>query len=154
VAQFLLGFGLAAGAKVWVTSGSDAKLRKAVELGAEGGVNYKDGKWAEQLHDKAGLFDCIVDSAGGPEFPKLCDLSRAGGRLVFFGATVGNPKELPLRKVFWRQLNLLGTTMGSPQDFADMVAFVEREGIRPVIDGVYPFEQADEAMRRMDDAAP
>jgi NADPH:quinone reductase-like Zn-dependent oxidoreductase len=150
VAQFLLRFGLAAGAKVWVTSGSDAKLRKAVELGAEGGANYKEEKWAEQLQNKAGFFDCIVDSAGGPEFPKLCDLSRAGGRLVFFGATVGNPKELPLRKVFWRQLNLLGTTMGSPQDFADMVAFVGREGIRPVIDGIYPFEQADEAMRRMD----
>ncbi len=150
VALFLLRFAVAAKARVFVTSGSDDKLRKAMELGAEGGVNYRDGKWAELLQEKAGLFDCSIDSAGGPDFPKLCDLSRAGGRLVFFGATLGNPPDLPLRKVFWRQLNLIGTTMGSPQDFADMLGFVEREKILPVIDGVYPFEQAEEALRRMD----
>ncbi|MEO7425360.1 MAG: zinc-binding dehydrogenase [Fibrobacteria bacterium] len=150
VALFLLRFALAAKAKVHVTSGSEDKLRRAVELGAEGGVNYRGEKWSELLAEKAGAFDCIIDSAGGPDFPKLCDLSRAGGRLVFFGATAGNPKDLPLRKVFWRQLDLLGTTMGSPQDFADMIRFVDREKLRPVIDGVYAFDQADEALRRMD----
>lgn len=150
VALFLLRFGLAAKARVFVTSGSDEKLAKAMELGAEGGVNYKHEKWAESLLEKAGHFDCIIDSAGGPGFSNLCDLSRPGGRLVFFGATLGNPQEVPLRKVFWRQLNLLGTTMGSPQDFEAMIKFVAHTEIRPVIDGVYPFEQADEALRRMD----
>ena len=150
VALLLLRFALAAGAKVWVTSGSEEKLAKAKALGAEGGVNYKDADWAEDLQAKAGQFDCIVDSAGGPSFPKLCDLSRAGGRLVFFGATAGNPQELPLRKVFWRQLNLLGSTMGSPEDFTGMLKLVSEKGIRPVIDGTYPFDQADEALRRMD----
>jgi zinc-binding alcohol dehydrogenase/oxidoreductase len=152
VALFLLRFALAAKAKVHVTTGSEDKLRKAMELGAEGGAIYRAEKWAEGLLEKAGPFDCIIDSAGGPDFPKLCDLSRAGGRLVFFGATLGNPKELPLRKIFWRQLDLLGTTMGSPRDFADMVGFVARERLRPVIDGVYAFDQADEALRRMDSA--
>ncbi|MDB5102686.1 MAG: ccr [Fibrobacteres bacterium] len=149
-ALFLLRFGLAAKARVFVTSGSEEKLSRARDLGAEDGVNYKQEDWAEALQAKAGLFDCVIDSAGGPGFQKLCDLSRPGGRLVFFGATTGNPPELPMRKVFWRQLNLLGTTMGSPQDFADMVRFVEEHGIRPVVDGVYAFDQADEALRRMD----
>jgi zinc-binding alcohol dehydrogenase/oxidoreductase len=152
VALFLLRFGLAAGARVFVTSGSDDKLRRAADLGAEGGANYKDAAWAEALQAKAGgFFDCVIDSAGGPGFVKLCDLTRPGGRLVFFGATTGNPQELPLRKIFWRQLTLLGSTMGSPAEFADMAKYVEEKQIRPVIDGVYPFEQADEAMRRMDD---
>jgi zinc-binding alcohol dehydrogenase/oxidoreductase len=150
VALTLLRFGLAAKARVFVTSGSEEKLAKAKALGAEDGVNYKHGNWAEVLQEKAGQFDCIIDSAGGPGFPKLCDLGRSGGRLVFFGATAGNPSELPLRKVFWRQLSLLGTTMGSPQDFADMIKLVGDAQIRPVIDGVYPFDQADEALRRMD----
>lgn len=150
VAQFLLRFGIAAGARVFVTSGSEDKLAKAVAMGAEGGVNYRNGDWAESLLQKCGPFDCIIDSAGGPGFPQLCDLARPGGRLVFFGATAGNPREMPLRKVFWRQLSLLGTTMGSPREFAAMVRLVEEKGIQPVVDGVYPFEQADEALRRMD----
>jgi NADPH:quinone reductase-like Zn-dependent oxidoreductase len=150
VALFLLRFARAAGARVYVTSGSPEKLRRAAELGAEGGIEYTRPDWAETLQAQAGQFDCVVDSAGGPSFPKLCDLTRSGGRLVFFGATAGNPPELPLRKVFWRQLNLLGSTMGSPDDFAAMTRFVSEKGIRPVIDGVYPFEQADEALRRMD----
>lgn len=150
VALFLLRFALAAGARVYVTSGSPEKLRRAIELGAAGGVEYTRPDWAESLQSQAGLFDCVIDSAGGPGFPKLCDLTRPGGRLVFFGATAGNPPELPLRKVFWRQLNLLGTTMGSPDDFAAMTRFVAEKAIRPVIDGVYAFEQADEALRRME----
>lgn len=150
VALFLLKFALAGGAQAWVTSGSPEKLKRAAGLGAAGGIEYTRADWADALQSQAGLFDCVIDSAGGPSFPKLCDLTRSGGRLVFFGATAGNPSELPLRKVFWRQLNLLGTTMGSPDDFAAMTRFVAEKGIRPVIDGVYAFEQADEALRRMD----
>ncbi|MBI2319211.1 MAG: zinc-binding dehydrogenase, partial [Betaproteobacteria bacterium] len=99
---------------------------------------------------EAGLFDCIVDSAGGPGFPKLCDLARPGGRIVSFGATAGNPPELPLRKIFGRQLCLLGTTMGSPGEFASMVGLVRDAGIRPVIDKVFPLAEANEALARME----
>jgi zinc-binding alcohol dehydrogenase/oxidoreductase len=150
VALFLLRFALAAKAQVWVTSGSPDKLQKAAALGARGGANYREDGWPEKLSAEAGHFDLIVDSAGGPGFSRLCDLTRAGGRLVFFGATNGNPPEFALRKVFWRQLSLLGTTMGSPQDFAAMTRLVEEHAIRPVVDGSYAFDQADEAMRRMD----
>lgn len=150
VALFLLRFAVAAGAKTWATSSTSQKIKRAIEMGAVNGIEYSRPDWAEVLLGMAGHFDCVIDSAGGPAFSKLCDLTRAGGRLVFFGATAGNPPELPLRKVFWRQLNVMGSTMGSPDDFAAMVKFTEEKGIRPVVDGVYPFEQADEALRRMD----
>lgn len=150
VAQFLMQFGLAAGAKVFVTSGSADKLRRAREAGASGGADYRQEGWEQTLLKEAGPFDLAVDSAGGPGFAKLLDLARPGGRIVFFGATAGNPPEMPQRKVFWKQLDLLGTTMGSPADFAGMVSLVEEKKLKPVIDRVFPLEQGPEAFRRMD----
>lgn len=150
VAQFLLQFGLAAGARVSVTSGSADKLRRAQAAGAAGAADYRQEGWEKSLLDQGGPFDLIVDSAGGPGFSKLIDILRPGGRLVFFGATAGNPPEMPQRKVFWKQIDLLGSTMGSPEDFAGMVAMVDRFRIRPAVDKVFDLEQAPEAFRRMD----
>jgi NADPH:quinone reductase-like Zn-dependent oxidoreductase len=150
VAQLLMRFGLAAGAEVHVTSGSADKLRRAREDGAAGGANYREEGWERALLEAGGPFDLIVDSAGGPGFVKLLDVARPGGRIVCFGATVGNPPELPQRKVFWKHLDLLGTTMGSPADFAGMARLVEEKRIRPAVDRVYPLEQGAEAFRRMD----
>ncbi len=149
VAQFLLRFALAAGARVFVTSGSPDKLRRAAEAGAAGGADYREADWEKSLVKQAGAFDLAVDSAGGPGFAKLIDAARPGGRIVFLGATAGNPPEMPQRKVFWKQLDLLGTTMGSPQDFAGMISLVESKALKPAIDGVYPLERAAEAFRRM-----
>ena len=150
VAQFLMQFGLATGAAVFATSGSAEKLKRALEAGASGGANYKEEGWEKALLQAGGPFDLIVDSAGGSGFGKLLDIARPGGRVVFFGATAGNPPEMPQRKVFWKQLSLLGTTMGSPQDFAIMAKLVEAKGLKPAIDRVYPMEQAADAFRRLD----
>ncbi|MEA2696256.1 MAG: zinc-binding alcohol dehydrogenase/oxidoreductase [Myxococcales bacterium] len=152
VAQFLILFALSTGAIVYVTSRSDEKISRAVAAGAAGGANYEDDQWAKKLTASAGLFDLIVDSAGGAAIPKLCDLARPGGRLVFFGATVGDPPAMPLRKIFWRQLSLLGTTMGSPADFAGMLGLVSGQRLRPVIDTVYELANADQAFHRMESA--
>ena len=151
VAQFLLRFAVEAGARAWVTSGSPEKLAKGLALGALGGADYRQEGWNEKLLQEAGPFDCIVDSAGGPGFIKLCDLLRPGGRLVFFGATAGNPPILRSRKIFWNHLDLLGTTMGSPDEFAAMVRMVEEKKIKPVIDRVYPLAEAEQALKRMDE---
>ncbi|MEJ1973748.1 MAG: zinc-binding dehydrogenase [Lacunisphaera sp.] len=113
-ALYALQFAVAAGAQVWVTSSSPDKIARAQTLGATGGINYRDTDWGKALQAAAGLFDVIVDSAGGDGFASLIELTRPGGRIVFFGATTGNPKALDLRKSFFRQINLLGTTMGSP----------------------------------------
>lgn len=149
-ALFALQFAVAAGAEVWVTSGSNEKLAKARDLGAKGGANYKDAGWAEGLAKAAGGFDVVVDSAGGPGFNSLIDLAASGGRIVFFGATTGNVPEFNPRKVFWKQLSILGTTMGSPEDFAGMIATVDRHGIKPTISEVFPLDRGADAFALME----
>jgi NADPH:quinone reductase-like Zn-dependent oxidoreductase len=153
-ALFALQFAVAAGANAWVTSSSPEKLLRATALGAAGGVNYRDADWSASLAKRAGgLFDVIVDSAGGDGFARLIELTRPGGRIVFFGATTGNPPGLDLRKCFFRQINLLGTTMGSPADFSGMDEFTVQKKIVPVVDRSFPLADADQALRHMEAAA-
>ena len=152
VALFALQFAVAQGAEVWVTSSSAEKIKRAVALGARGGFDYTRDGWAAQVieHVPGGAFDVIVDSAGGPGFEHLIDLAASGGRIVFFGATRGNPPVLPMRKVFWRNLSVLGTTMGSPTDWQAMLGFVACHRIAPVVCNVFPLEHVGEAFDLME----
>lgn len=152
VALFALQFAVAQGAEVFVTSGSDEKIAQAIGLGAAGGFNYTHPGWAKTAaHGHAErLFDVIVDSAGGEGFEALIDLAAPGGRVVFFGATRGNPPVLPMRKIFWRQLTLLGSTMGSPADWAAMTEFVAAHHIKPVVSEVFAFDRAADAFVLME----
>ncbi len=153
-ALFALQFAVAAGAEVWVTSSSAEKISRAKELGARGGFDYTRTDWAAGAQAEAGgLFDVIIDSAGGGGFESLIDLAAPGGRIAFFGATRGNPNVLPMRKIFWRQLSLLGTTMGSPADWEAMLAAVEKHRLRPVVSGVFGFADAAEAFAQMETGA-
>jgi len=149
VALFALQFAQAAGAEVWVTSSSAGKMAQAVKLGAKGGFDYRSETWAAEAVKQPGQFDLVVDSAGGEGFGKLIDVTASGGRLVFYGATRGDA-PLPVRKVFWRQISLLGTTMGSPRDWTAMTAFVSERKIRPVISEVFPIEKAADAFGLME----
>lgn len=149
-ALFALQFAAAAGAVPCVTSSSLGKLERAQQLGSRAGAIYVDPGWAHEFGKHHGPFDLIVDSAGGTGFGDLIDLCATGGRIVFFGATRGNPPELPTRKVFWRQISLLGTTMGSPEDFSAMLEFVKTHGIKPVVSEVFPLAQVAEAFDRME----
>ena len=155
-ALFALQFGVAAGAQVFVTSGSDEKIARAVKLGATAGANYRQADWAETLREaaggKSGGFDVIVDSAGGEGFAKLVDLAAPGGRIVFFGATTGNPPGLDMRKVFWKQLTLGGSTMGSPGDFAAMTRFVDEHRITPLGEHIFPVAEGNAALASMERA--
>lgn len=150
VALFALQFAVAQGAQVWVTSSSDDKLARAVKLGAKGGFNYTRADWPKEAEKEAGAFDVVIDSAGGDGFARLIDLAAPGGRIVFFGATRGHPPVLPMRQVFWRQLSLLGTTMGSPTDWHSMLEFVSRHRIKPVISEVFQLDRAAEAFAMME----
>jgi NADPH:quinone reductase-like Zn-dependent oxidoreductase len=150
VATFALQFAVAAGAQVWVTSGSPAKIARAVSMGAKGGFDYNATDWpAQAAAQVGGGFDVIVDSAGGEGFGRLIDAAVSGGRIVFFGATRGDA-QLRVRKVFWRQISLLGTTMGSPADWAAMTAFVVEKRIRPVVSEVFPLARAADAFALME----
>lgn len=149
VAIFALQFARAAGAEIWVTSSSPEKIEQARALGAVGGFIYTESGWAKKAADAPGPFAVIIDSAGGPGFEQLIDLAAPGGRIVFYGATRGNPPPLPMRKVFWRQLSLLGTTMGSPTDWIDLMKFVENRAIKPVISDFFPIDRAADAFDLM-----
>ncbi len=146
---FTLQWAVAAGCEVYVTSGSESKLERAKLLGATGGVNYLATDWAEQLKQMAGGFDVIIDSALGDDFDKLLDLANPGGRVVFFGGTAGNIPALNGRKIFWKQLQILGTTMGSPADFKAMLAFVNKHRVVPVVDEVFAFTDAAAAFSKL-----
>ncbi len=141
-----LRFAVAAGARVFATTSGAAKLARAKAMGAERAVDYREEGWAEALGES---FDVILDSAGGEGFLNLIDLAVPGGRIVFFGATAGDPPEFPMRKVFWKQVSILGTTMGSPRDFRGLVEFVEAHRIVPDVDESFPLERVDEALDRM-----
>jgi NADPH:quinone reductase-like Zn-dependent oxidoreductase len=140
---------VAAGARVYVSSGSDEKIDRAIAMGALGGVNYKNPGWIDALKTQG--FDVVIDGAAGDAFNDLLDLMTPGGRLVFYGATRGNISNVVARRIFWKQLNILGSTMGSPADFAAMMALVDQHKLRPVVDKVYAPEEGAIAFQRMDE---
>jgi zinc-binding alcohol dehydrogenase/oxidoreductase len=149
VAQFAAQFAVKAGAEVYVSSGSDDKLSAAKELGVVNGFNYTKESWAGAAREATGGFDLVVDSAVGDTWNTLLKVMKPGGRLVFYGATLGNPSTLDMRRVFWNQLTIQGSTMGSDEDFRQMVAFVNQHQLVPVVDKVFPLGNALEAFERM-----
>lgn len=149
-ALFALQLAQSIGAIPFVTSSSQRKLDRAHQLGARHGAIYSIPGWAKTLGDQYGPFDVIIDSAGGNGLSDLVDICAPGGRIAFFGATRGNPHELPLRKIFWKQLSLLGTTMGSPADFHAMLELVNRKGIHPVVSSTHPLDQVAAAFDQLE----
>ena len=146
-------FCAAAGAEVWVTSGDDAKLARALALplGLRGGLNYRTDNWGRTLTQGAGgPFDVLIDSAAGAAFGTLLDVAAPGGRIVFYGGTLGNIPQVPPAKVFWKQLSILGSSMGSYQDFDDMLAFVNQHQLVPVVDKVFPLAEGEAALRYLE----
>ena len=149
-ALWLLQFAVSYQARVYVTSGSDEKLNKAKELGAAGGFNYKDAEWSQKALKETGGFDIIIDSAGGDQFSKFIELAVPGGRIVNFGRTAGNITDIATRLLYWKQISIFGTTMGTRDEFLSMLDFVEGRKIKPVIDKVFPLEKINDAFERME----
>lgn len=141
VAQFAFLFAKAADANVYVTSGSDEKLDKALKMGAKGGYNYKKENNYSDLWKTKGGFDLIIDSAGGDQINNYIKILRASGKIVFYGATNGLPSKVDFYRMFWNQISLLGSTMGNDNEFAEMIAFVGKHQIRPLIDSIRPFSK-------------
>ncbi|MBI3762385.1 MAG: zinc-binding dehydrogenase [Chloroflexi bacterium] len=151
VAILALQFAKLAGAMVMVTSTSDEKLERALALGADFGVNSRSGDWDKAAREWSGGegVDVVVESVGGELFARSIHALRLGGRLVTFGATGGPPPSFDLRTVYWNQLSILGSTMGSPSDFGAMLKIVNERKLKPVIDSVWPLAQGREALMRM-----
>ncbi len=142
---------VAHGCEVWGTSGTDEKLARLPALGLRGGINYNAENWVKDLVKQAGgPFDVIIDSAAGAAFGALLDAAAPGGRIVFYGGTLGNIPQVPPAKVFWKQLSILGSSMGSEQDFDDLLAFVDKHQIVPVVDEIFLLAEAETALRRLE----
>jgi NADPH:quinone reductase-like Zn-dependent oxidoreductase len=145
VAQFAFLFAKAAGTNVYVSSGSDDKIEKALKLGAKGAYNYKKMGGFEELWKTKGGFDLVIDSAGGDQLNSFLKVLRPLGKIVFYGATNGLPGKIDLYKMFWNQLSLIGTTMGNDQEFKEMISFVDQHKIRPLVDSIRPFSKIVES---------
>jgi len=150
VAMMALQLSVAAGCRVLVTSGSNRKIARAIELGAHGGFRYTDEGWEDQLIKLYGGVDVIIDGACGPGFKGLVKIGNPGARIVFYGATSGRIPELNPQPIFWKQISILGSTMGSDQDFADMLDFVNLHKVTPVVDSVFPFDELPAAFAQLE----
>jgi zinc-binding alcohol dehydrogenase/oxidoreductase len=151
-ALWALQFAVAYKAKVYVTSGSDEKISRAIQLGAISGYNYRDSEWAERAQKESAGFDIIIDSAGGKDFNKLLDLALPGGRIVNFGRTAGNISDLSTRTLYWKQISIFGTTMGTRDEFLSMLDFIESRSLKPVVDTILPLEKIQQAFQRMEES--
>jgi zinc-binding alcohol dehydrogenase/oxidoreductase len=149
-AVFAMQFALAKGATVFVTSSSTKKIECAIELGATGGVLYTDEDWTKQLQrmNPRG-FDVVIDSAGGEGFGSLIRLLSMGGRLAFFGGTAGKWPTLLPQYMFFKQISILATTMGTPEEFQDMIAFISKHQIASVVDSTFDMRHAQDSLKRL-----
>ena len=145
VAQFCFLFAQAAGAQVYVTSGSDDKIARALKLGAKGAYNYKKESSYSELWKTKGGFDLVIDSAGGDQINGFIKMLRPNGKIVFYGATNGLPSSIDLYRMFWNHLTLQGTTMGNDQEFKDMLIYVAKHQIRPIVDSIRPISKLPES---------
>lgn len=146
VATYLIQYAVAAGARVIVTSRSAYKREKLTEIGAHVVLDTMDD-WKEQLADET--IDLVIESVGAATFQRSLDVLKLGGRIVVFGATAGDTVELDLRSFFYGQYTLVGSTMGSREEFRDMLAFISDHEIHPVMDKMFPLERAQEACNRL-----
>ncbi|KAG0259473.1 hypothetical protein DFQ27_004053 [Actinomortierella ambigua] len=151
VALFALAFCVAAGANVFVTSSDDSKIVKAVSLGAKGGINYRDETWGKKIMSVTGneFLDTVIDGAGGAGMRHYMAALRPGGVIVSYGMTTGPKVDFTMSAVL-KNIEIRGSTMGSRDEFHDMVSFVQEHKIKPVVSRVWQgLEFSEEAFETM-----
>jgi zinc-binding alcohol dehydrogenase/oxidoreductase len=149
VALMALQLAAAAGAEVFVTSGSDEKIEKAVKMGAKTGFNYTEIGWEKRFLNEIGRVNAVLDSAGGDGFAGLIGLLDTGGRVATFGGTRGKINHLSPQLIFWKQISIFGTSMGTDLEFQKMLKFVEKQEIRPIIDAKFSLANGNFALEKM-----
>ena len=151
VATFVVQIAAALGARVFVTSSSDEKIEKAKEFGAEGGVNYNSDDWSKELKSMTGGVDLSVDLVGGEAFNALVSLAKPGSRIVAVGATAGpTPKAMTIR-IALKHLDVLGTAMGTNEEFGAMLDLFAEHGLRSTINETFSLEETAAAMQHMEE---
>lgn len=156
VALFALQFAAAMGAEVIVTSKSDDKLERARRLGASHVINYrKDPEWSRLVKDlTSGIgADHVVELGGSATLRQSVRAVRSGGSVSMIGVLGGPVAELDIPLVVMRNVRLQGVTVGSRDSLERMLTFIEQNGIRPVVDSVFPFSETVEAFRHLESAS-
>ena len=154
VASAALQVGARIGARVIVTSGSDEKIERALALGAAHGINHRQKDYAKEVQqwtDGRGV-DVVVDSVAGEVWQKSLASLGHGGRLVTCGATAGWQPNDDLNAIISKSLKIYGSTLGSREDFRQLLGFLNATQIHPVIDSKFSLNQAADAQRRMEEA--
>ncbi|MHC4558182.1 MAG: zinc-binding dehydrogenase [Planctomycetota bacterium] len=142
-----------AGAEVIVTSSSEDKLSRASETGADHTINYKTvddvAKSVKDITYGRGV-DVVLDTVGADTWNTNFSAVKRGGRIVLCGVTTGTEAKTDLRALYWNQLTILGSTMGSNEDFRQMLKAVTAAKLTPVIDSVTTLENVRDAMGKME----
>lgn len=142
VATFIIQFAKAIGVRVIVTSRSEEKRQQAIKLGADLALDT-DSDWETQLKNET--IDLVIDSVGRATFNRSLNILKQGGKIVVFGATTEETVELNLRDFFYGQYRMIGSTMGSREELRDMLAFMSKHQIRPIIDRVFSLKDTQSA---------
>jgi NADPH:quinone reductase-like Zn-dependent oxidoreductase len=151
VAQMALQICKRRGARVWVTSGSDEKLVRARALGADATLNHRTQDVAGELRAQTGKRGAtvVIDSVGEATWDRSLRALGRRGRLVTCGGTSGPMVQTDIRRLFWNQWTLLGSTMANDAEFADVVAELAAGALVPVVDSVHPLERGRDAYTRL-----
>jgi len=143
------------GARVIATAGSDEKLARARELGADETINYTNADWpreVKRLTERKGV-DVVVEHTGADTWPGSIISLKNNGRLVTCGATSGFDGHTDIRQIFYRHLTILGSFMGSKAELLEAMKFVEKGKIRAVVDRAIPLAEARRAHELLEDRA-
>lgn len=140
------------GARVWATAGSESKCAQARQLGAEEAFDYTKQDFVAEVKQRTGKrgVDVVIEHVGGETFTKSVLAVARGGRVVTCGATSGYKPEVDLRQIFFRNVQVMGSTMGPRGTLFDIVRHVQAGRLRPVVDRVVPMEQVREAHRALE----
>jgi NADPH:quinone reductase-like Zn-dependent oxidoreductase len=151
VATAALAIAKALGAHVVVTSSSDDKLAQAGELGADATINHETEDVVSRVKEiTGGGAHVVVDDVGEATWRRTLDAARPEGRIVICGATTGPNPPAALHRVWWKQLSILGSSMGTPEDFQSVYDLVARGAVRPTLDEVFPLAEARAAHERLE----
>jgi NADPH:quinone reductase-like Zn-dependent oxidoreductase len=140
------------GARVLVTSSSDAKLDKAKALGADIGINYsKDADWTKPVAEHTGKrgVDVVIENVGAATWKQSIRVLKNGGRLVTCGATTGPIGETLIPLVFWKQLHIIGSTMANRKEFHDVMGQFFAGRLKPIVDEIVPLAEGAAAQQRL-----
>jgi NADPH:quinone reductase-like Zn-dependent oxidoreductase len=156
IAAAALQLALHIGARVIISSGSDDKIAAAIALGAEHGIKYTRADFIPEVRSLTGKrgVDLVVDCIGGETWLKSLAALAKGGRLVTCGAAAGAQSQTDVRRIFWNHLKIFGSSLGSREEFQQVLNFLAATQAKPIIAKIFALSEAAAAHRFMEERKP